>query len=148
MLQIQSRPRHSAPGAPAAPPESAPPPAPTPFASARAATATNASLGVSWLNNFLQVAVVQEGQVSGTWSSPLSPEDIRDLGDLMREAVKQTGFTGTTVSVVLAHPQFIQQIIDAPPAKGAALTSRRAPRAHSPGFPSRGSTARRAKVCC
>jgi hypothetical protein len=123
MLQIQSRPRHSAPGAPAAPPESAPPPAPTPFASARAATAANASLGVSWLNNFLQVAVVQEGQVSGTWSSPLSPEDIRDLGDLMREAVKQTGFTGTTVSVVLAHPQFIQQIIDAPPAKGAALES-------------------------
>jgi hypothetical protein len=71
----------------------------------------------------LHVVAYQQGLVTGSWSSSLSPDDLRDFGDLLREAIKQTGFTGQTVALVLAHPQLVQQLIDAPPARGTALES-------------------------
>jgi len=119
MLQLQNRSHSSAPASPSGPPTQG---TRTAGPSQRTAvTGGQAQLGVSWLNNFLQVAVVQQGQVTAEWSSPLSGEDVRDLGDLLREAVKRTGFAGNSASLVFAHPQFIQQLMDAPPAKGAAL---------------------------
>lgn len=121
MLQLKNR--HTTPSSPTPPASSGPPAAPMPLVAARATPPGNATLGISWLNNFLQVAVLRQGQVIASWSSPLSPDDTGDLGDLLKEAVKQTGFAGNTAALVLAHPQFIQQIIDAPPAKGAALDS-------------------------
>lgn len=120
MLQIQNRSRpSSSPGSPTSGPSG--PGAALAAASARQSPVSGSTLGVSWLNNQLHVVAHQQGLVTGSWSSQLSPADARDLGDLLREAVKQTKFTGNTVSLVLAHPELVQQLIDAPPAKGAAL---------------------------
>lgn len=120
MLSIQNRNRPaSSPGSPASGPSL---PGPASVAATTRASAANATtLGVSWLNNVLQVVAYEKAAVTGTWSSALSPDDVGDLGDLLREAVKQTGFSGNTLSMVLANPKLVQQLIDAPPAKGAAL---------------------------
>jgi hypothetical protein len=41
-----------------------------------------------------------------------------DLPALLKEAVRQTGYNGTNVALVLEHPRMIHQLVDMPPAQG------------------------------
>lgn len=78
-------------------------------------------LSLSWLNGQFKAIAVSRGAVDGTWERPGQAEDLAEFPALLREAVAQTGYKGTAVSLVLAHPRLAQQLSDAPPATGAAL---------------------------
>ena len=80
------------------------------------------TLSVSWLNKQLKAVAVQRGKVTGTWERPESETDVAaDFEAFIREAVQQTGYRGQTVSLVVAHPRLVQNMVDVPPVKWAAL---------------------------
>jgi len=80
------------------------------------------TLSVSWLNKQLKAVAVHRGQVIGTFERPGGEADAAaDFEGFIRDAVRETGYRGGTVSLVLAHPRLVQHMIDVPPIKGAAL---------------------------
>src|SRR5881397_1478248 len=79
------------------------------------------TLSVSWLNNQFKAVAVHHGRVEGTWERPGEIEGAGNFDGFLREAVEHTGYRGHTVSLVLAHPRLVQQLVDVPPVKGAAL---------------------------
>ena len=84
---------------------------------------TNIStLSVSWLNSQFKCIAVQRGVVEGSWEHPGEIEGTQHFEELIREGVKQTGYRGTTVSLVLMHPRLSQQLLETPPLRGPALT--------------------------
>src|SRR5258708_17045145 len=92
--------------------------------SAAAIPAHLTTLSVSWLNGQAKAVAVHRGAVEGTWESPPPTAETGGAANfetLLREAVQKTGFRGQTVSMVLAHPRLVQQLVDVPPVKGGAL---------------------------
>src|SRR5215471_18225748 len=79
------------------------------------------SLSVSCLNNQFKAVAVHHGRVEGTWERPGESDGVGNFDAFLREAVEHTGYRGHTVSLVLAHPRLVQQLIDVPPVKSAAL---------------------------
>lgn len=79
------------------------------------------TLGVSWLNGHFQAVAVVRGEVTGTYGSMLPVEDYHSLAEQIQKAAKHTGFEGSSVSLVFAHPRMIQQVVEVPPIKDAAL---------------------------
>lgn len=79
------------------------------------------TLSVSWLNNQFKAVAVHRGDVIGAWERPGDTEGPGDFEALIREAIHETGYHGQTVSLLLAHPRLVQQVVSMPPAKGAAL---------------------------
>jgi len=79
------------------------------------------TLSVSWFNNQFRAVSVHRGQVlksidrSGVYEGP------DKLSELIRDIVQETGYQGQTISLVLAHPRLVQQMVEVPPVKGAAL---------------------------
>jgi len=92
--------------------------------SAGAIPAHLTTLSVSWLNGQAKAVAVHRGAVEGTWEGPPPTAETGGAANfetLLREAVQKTGFRGQTVSMVLAHPRLVQQLVDVPPVKGGAL---------------------------
>jgi hypothetical protein len=79
------------------------------------------TLSVSWLNNQFKGVSVHRGVVEGTWERPGDTDGAGNFENFIREAVQQTGYRGQTVSLILSHPRLVQQLVDVPPVKGAAL---------------------------
>jgi hypothetical protein len=79
------------------------------------------TLSVSWLGNQFRALAVHRGQVEAAWSSPEPVEGTHNFHTLIRRAAAETNYKGTTVSLVLAHNRLVHQLIEVPPAKGAAL---------------------------
>src|SRR3954469_22145202 len=79
------------------------------------------TLSVSWLNSRFKAMSVHRGMVGGTWEPPQEIEGVTNFEALIHEAVRQTGYRGQTVSLLLAHPRLVQQLVDVPPVKEAAL---------------------------
>ncbi len=79
------------------------------------------TLSVSWLNNQFKAVAIHRGVVAGTWERPGETDGPGNFGAFIREAVQQTGYRGTTVSLLLSHPRLAQQLLDVPPARGAPL---------------------------
>jgi len=79
------------------------------------------TLCVSWLNNQFKAVAVHRGRVESSWERPGESDGAGNFEKFLREAVKETGYRGHTVSLVLAHPRLVQQLVDAPPVKGMAL---------------------------
>ncbi len=79
------------------------------------------TLGISWLNNEFKAVAVERGVVQATWERPGPTDDAALFETYVREAAGQTGYRGQTVSLVLAHPRLVQQMVELPPVKGAAL---------------------------
>jgi hypothetical protein len=69
----------------------------------------------------LEAVAINRGEVSGTWESTDATDDPAKFGELVKEAVTRTGYRGSTVNLLLAHPRLTHQLIETPPAKGAAL---------------------------
>jgi hypothetical protein len=81
------------------------------------------TLSVSWLNNQFKAVAVHRGRVTGTWERPgIETNAAGDFETFIREAVRQTGYHGQTVSLVLAHSRLVQHMVDVPPVKWAALS--------------------------
>ena len=79
------------------------------------------TLSVSWLNNQFKAVSVHRGVVESTWERPGETDGAANFENFIREAVQQTGYRGQTVSLILSHPRLVQQLVDVPPVKGAAL---------------------------
>jgi hypothetical protein len=79
------------------------------------------TLSVSWLNNQFKAVAIHRGQVEGTWERTGEIEGPANFDAVLSEAVAETGYRGQSVTLVLAHARMVQQRVDVPPAKGAAL---------------------------
>src|SRR5438445_12197929 len=79
------------------------------------------TLSLSWLNNQLKAVAVNHGVIEASWERPGEADGSGNFEGFLREAVRETGYRGQTVSVVLAHPRLVQQVVEVPPAKGSAL---------------------------
>jgi hypothetical protein len=79
------------------------------------------TLGISWLNNQFKAVAVHHGMVEGTWECPNDTDGLSQFETLLREAVEKTSYHGTTVTLLLRHPQLLPVPIDAPPVSGTAL---------------------------
>jgi hypothetical protein len=79
------------------------------------------TLSVSWLNNEFKAAAIHRGSIVASWERPGDTDGAGDFGLFIREAVEQTGYQGQTVSLVLAHPRLVQQLVDVPPVSGPLL---------------------------
>ena len=79
------------------------------------------TLSVSWLNNQFKAVAVHRGRVEGTWERPGISDGPGNFETFIREAVARTNYHGHSVTLVLAHPRLVQQLVDVPPVKGAAL---------------------------
>ena len=79
------------------------------------------TLSVSWLNGQFKAVAVHRGTAEGTWETTGENDLNGNFEAMLREAVQRTGFRGQTVSIVLAHPRLVQQLVEVPPVKGAAL---------------------------
>jgi hypothetical protein len=77
------------------------------------------TLSVSWLNSQFKATAVHRGVVEGEWESPEILKGPAQLGPLLREAVRRTGYRGSSVTLLLAHPRLVQQVVDLPPVSGA-----------------------------
>src|SRR5436190_6754008 len=78
-------------------------------------------LTISLLNERLSATGMHRGEVAGTWQRAEPVTDLADFASVLREAVQQTGYTGTAVTVVLAHQRLAQQLVESPPVKGGKL---------------------------
>jgi hypothetical protein len=78
-------------------------------------------LSISLLNERLSATAVHRGEVAGTWQRQEPVTDLAGFASVLREAVQQTGYTGTAVTVVLAHQRLAQQLVESPPVKGRNL---------------------------
>ncbi|HNQ91071.1 MAG TPA: hypothetical protein PKM73_20855 [Verrucomicrobiota bacterium] len=83
--------------------------------------AQHTTLSVSWLGTRFRALAIHRGQVASTWESPQPVEGTEGFGDLIRRAALETGYHGTTVSLVMTHPRLVYQLVEVPPAKGPAL---------------------------
>jgi hypothetical protein len=79
------------------------------------------TLSISWFNNQLKAIAVHRGVVVGTWERPGDTDGPDRFDTFVREAGQHTGYKGQSISLVLAHPRLVQQLIEVPPIKGAAL---------------------------
>ena len=79
------------------------------------------TLSVSWLNGQFKAMAVNRGVVEGTWEHEGEVSGAAQFEALLREAVEKTGYRGQTVSLLLGHPRLVQQVLDVPPVKSAAL---------------------------
>jgi hypothetical protein len=79
------------------------------------------TLSVSWLNNQFKALAVHRGTIIGTWERPGDTDGAGNFEGFIREAIQHTGYHGQTVTLLLAHPRLVQQLVDVPPVKGAAL---------------------------
>jgi hypothetical protein len=79
------------------------------------------TLSVSWLNNQFKAVSVHRGVIGAAWERPGDTDGPANFADFIREAVRQTGYHGQTVSLLLAHPRLVQQLVDLPPVKGQAM---------------------------
>src|SRR6478672_5485626 len=79
------------------------------------------TLSLSWLNSQFKAVAVNRGKIEGTWENPAELDASANFEMLLREAIQKTGFRGQTVSLVLAHPRLVQQLLEVPPVKGVAM---------------------------
>src|SRR6185436_18721789 len=79
------------------------------------------TLSVSWLNNQFKAVAVHRGAVSESFERSGEIDGPGNVESFVREAVQQTGYRGQTVSLVLAHPRLVQQLVELPPVKGVMV---------------------------
>src|SRR6266436_2845058 len=80
------------------------------------------TLSVSWLNNQFKAVAVHRGETAGSWERTGETDGPGNFGALIGEAVRETGYEGQTVSLLLAHPRLVQQLVDFPPVKRAMVS--------------------------
>ena len=79
------------------------------------------TLSVSWLNKEFKAASVHHGRVEATTDRSGQYDGADKFSELIGDIVRETNYSGQTISLVLTHPRLVQQIVDVPPVKGAAL---------------------------
>src|SRR5436309_12139883 len=85
-------------------------------AHATSANVAKKVLGISWLNGQFNAASLNGGAVSGSWLCPTPVNDEAEFGVALGEAVRQTHFTGSQVTLVLDHRSLLFHVQETPPA--------------------------------
>ena len=80
------------------------------------------TLSISWLNKQFKAVAIHRGVVQGTWEKPEEVEGASHFEGLLKEAIRNTGYHGQTVTLLLGHQRLVQQLVDLPPVKGNSLT--------------------------
>lgn len=80
-------------------------------------------LGISWLGQEVRACAYRKGRLIGEWHGQSEREDLEDFGPLARQAVQETGYDGSKVSVVLGSRRLTHQLVDTPPTSGSTLES-------------------------
>ena len=80
------------------------------------------SLSVSWLNEQFKAVAVQKGVIKNSWERSGLNDRPDKLEELIREAIRETGYAGQTITVVLAHPRLVPQMVEVPLVKGSTFT--------------------------
>jgi hypothetical protein len=78
-------------------------------------------LGISWLNGRFHAVALGGGAVAAAWACPQPVPYEGDFGEALAEAVRQTGFDGSQVVVVLDHGSLLFHVEETPPVKGRLL---------------------------
>lgn len=77
----------------------------------------HSTLSVTWLRKHFRAVAIHRGKVTGIWESPEPVEGTDRFGELLQQAITATGYTGSTVSLVLAHQHLVHLLIEVPPVK-------------------------------
>lgn len=81
------------------------------------------TLSLSWIHGRMEALAIYKGELCGSWESTESTDDPSQFENLVATAVEKTEYRGTSVSLLLAHHRLTHQLIETPPAKGAALAT-------------------------
>lgn len=79
------------------------------------------SLSVSWLNEQFKAVSVEKGVIQNSWEQSGLKDGAANFEEFIREAIRETGYAGQSISVVLAHPRLVQQMVEVPPVKAATF---------------------------
>jgi hypothetical protein len=79
------------------------------------------TLCVSWLNNQFKAQSIHRGEIEGVWECPWPVDEANGFAAALGEAIERTDYHGHTVSILMAHPRLVQQLVEVPPVKGPAL---------------------------
>ncbi|MCL5097939.1 MAG: hypothetical protein M1608_10520 [Candidatus Omnitrophica bacterium] len=77
--------------------------------------------GISWLNGRFKAMALNKWSIVGTWVCPEPVRDTDNLVPVLQKAVRQTGYNGFKVAMILAHPRLTQQLVEIPPISGRDL---------------------------
>lgn len=80
-------------------------------------------LSLSWIQGRVEAVAIHRGEITGSWTFPEPFDDLARFAEVVREAVSQTKYQGSTVSLVLSHNRLAHQLLETPPAKGGSLAS-------------------------
>lgn len=80
------------------------------------------TLGIAWLHGRFEAVNLAASSNSAGWLSPISVNTPQEFAVALAQAVRETGFRGQKVMVVIDHRNLLFHVQDVPPAKGRVLT--------------------------
>lgn len=86
----------------------------------RAANSEGRLLGIAWIHGELSAVAVHRGGRTGSWIHSAVVDDMPGFRVALRTLVERTEYTGTQVSLILAHPKLTQKFLEVPNDKGGA----------------------------
>lgn len=78
------------------------------------------TLSITWLNGQFRALAVHKGVIEAVWKCPHEVE-VSGFAKALQDAVAYTGYHGSTVSLVLAHPRLGHQLVESPPIKSTGV---------------------------
>jgi hypothetical protein len=79
------------------------------------------ALCVSLLGGQFKAVALRKGAFDSRWEYPLAVDDMVLARAVLRDALLNTGAEGKSITVVLAHPRLIDQVVEVPPVKHRML---------------------------
>lgn len=79
------------------------------------------TLSVSLIHGRFHAVAISRGTVTGSWDAPALVNEPGELATAVKQAANATGYSGSTVQMVLAHPRLVSILSAVPPAKGSSL---------------------------
>lgn len=76
-------------------------------------------LGISWLNGRLKATASHRNGRPAKWTCPYPVENANELAQALSASIRQTGFRGKEVSLVVHTTRLVHQLADTPPLEGA-----------------------------
>ncbi|RME93635.1 MAG: hypothetical protein D6766_07820 [Verrucomicrobia bacterium] len=79
------------------------------------------TLSVAWIFGRFEAVAITRGSVTGSWTAPEPVKEPGQFGAAVKKAALETGYHGSTVHLVLAHPKLSATHISTPAARGSSL---------------------------
>ncbi len=82
---------------------------------------SNKTLGISWLNGRFRAVVTHGPVLAASWTPPEAVADLPQFATTLIQAVRETGYQGRDVSLVLDNRNLVYHLQETPPGKPAIL---------------------------